>query len=70
MDVHFILCFINCDTANLAHDLFKNCPFSPMNKKVGQQPLIYTYVQLLVKDLHYDINWHIELDWCFFNFIL
>ena len=34
MDVHFILCFINCDIANLAHDLFKNCPFSPMNKNV------------------------------------
>jgi len=27
--------FINCDIANLACNLFKNCPFGPMNKTVG-----------------------------------
>ena len=30
----FIVCFINCDIAILACDLFKNCPLGPMNKKI------------------------------------
>jgi len=30
-----LFCLINCDIANLVHDLVRNCPFGPLNKTVG-----------------------------------